>query len=55
MGHLSRGGEAAQPGSPAGAEVWRAYLGPWTAWNTVRAVGCLLSTAAFALASLRLG
>lgn len=26
---------------------WRAYRGPWTAWNHVRTVACLLAAAAF--------
>ncbi|MDY6947585.1 MAG: anthrone oxygenase family protein [Pseudomonadota bacterium] len=29
---------------------WRAYRGPWTQWNHVRAVACLSSAAMFALA-----
>lgn len=26
---------------------WHAYRGPWTRWNHVRTVACLLATAAF--------
>src|SRR5687767_2298775 len=32
---------------------WPAYRGPWTRWNHVRAVACLLAAALFALANAR--
>jgi uncharacterized membrane protein len=32
---------------------WRAFRGPWTLWNHVRTVACLLSAAMFALAVSR--
>lgn len=38
---------AAAP-DPAGA--WASYTGPWTAWNTIRAVACALSVAALVAA-----
>lgn len=28
---------------------WRAYRGPWTRWNHVRTVACLLATVAFVI------
>lgn len=33
------------------AAQWAAYRGPWTRWNHVRTVACLLATAAFALSA----
>ena len=42
--------DAADPDSPAGAEVWADYLVRWTAWNHVRTVLCAAATAALALA-----
>mgnify|MGYP006185996725 FL=1 len=30
---------------------WQAYRGPWTRWNHVRTVACLLAAAAFALSA----
>jgi uncharacterized membrane protein len=38
---------------PSAADMdtqWRAYRGPWTRWNHVRTVACLLSAASLALA-----
>jgi len=32
---------------------WRAYRGPWTRWNHVRTVACLLAAAAFTVAIAR--
>ncbi|HEY0942172.1 MAG TPA: anthrone oxygenase family protein [Steroidobacter sp.] len=32
---------------------WRAYRGPWTRWNHVRTVACLLAAALFALSLAR--
>jgi uncharacterized membrane protein len=34
------------PEGPEGAQVWRRYLVEWTAWNTVRMVASLATTAA---------
>ncbi|MBM0105543.1 DUF1772 domain-containing protein [Steroidobacter sp. S1-65] len=37
--------------TPAASDMetqWPAYRGPWTRWNHVRAVACLLAAAAFA-------
>jgi uncharacterized membrane protein len=42
--------DAADPDSPAGAEVWADYLVRWTAWNHIRTVLCAAATAALALA-----
>lgn len=39
--------------APSAADVevrWRAYRTPWTRWNHVRTVACLLAAAMFALA-----
>jgi uncharacterized membrane protein len=39
--------------SPSATDMetqWRAYRGPWTRWNHVRTVACLLSAASLALA-----
>lgn len=33
------------------ADKWTAYRGPWTRWNHVRTVACLLAAAAFALSA----
>jgi len=41
--------DAADPDSPAGAEVWADYLVRWTAWNHIRAVLCTAATAALAV------
>ena len=30
---------------------WQAYRGPWTRWNHVRTIACLLAAAAFAIAA----
>lgn len=30
---------------------WQAYRGPWTRWNHVRTIACLLAAAGFALAA----
>ena len=43
---------AVDPGSTLGTEIWKGYLASWTPWNTVRALSCLLSTTAFAVACL---
>lgn len=38
------------PASAADMETqWRTYRGPWTRWNHVRTVACLLAAALFAL------
>lgn len=39
---------AVPPGAKDLAAHWRAYRGPWTRWNHVRAVTCTLAAAAFA-------
>lgn len=39
--------------SPSATDMetqWRAYRGPWTRWNHVRTVACLLAAGLFALA-----
>lgn len=38
------------PSSPAGTKAWKAYVGPWTAWNHVRTATCIGSALAFTLA-----
>lgn len=42
----------ADPDTPAGAEAWARYVGPWTAWNHVRTAAALAATVAFVLALL---
>lgn len=40
--------------SPSAADMetqWHTYRGPWTRWNHVRTVACLLAAALFALAA----
>jgi len=32
---------------PDPAAAWRAYYGPWTAWNHVRTIACLAASLAF--------
>lgn len=39
--------DRAAPGSAEEAEIWRAYLSEWTAWNHVRTVACALSCGLF--------
>jgi uncharacterized membrane protein len=41
---------AAEPHAESGAELWRSYLGRWTAWNHVRAVASLAAVVLLALA-----
>jgi uncharacterized membrane protein len=41
---------AADPATAEGVAVWETYLREWTRWNHVRAAGCLLATAALAIA-----
>lgn len=35
--------DALDPAAAASADVWRDYLGSWTAWNTVRCVASLVA------------
>jgi len=42
--------------SPSANDIeaqWRAYRGPWTRWNHVRTVACLLAALAFTLGTSR--
>ncbi len=41
---------AADPATPEGAATWQTYVREWSRWNHVRALGCLLATACFAVA-----
>ena len=41
---------AADPATAAGLAVWETDVEEWTRWNHVRAAGCVLATAAFAVA-----
>ena len=41
---------AADPATAGGAATWETYLREWTRWNHVRVLGCLLASAAFAVA-----
>ena len=41
---------AGDPTTPEGLALWETYLREWTRWNHVRAAGCLLATASFAIA-----
>lgn len=44
---------AALPSASDSESQWRAYRQPWTRWNHVRTVACLLAAAAFALSFSR--
>ena len=41
---------AGDPTTTEGQALWETYLRGWTRWNHLRAAGCLLATAAFAVA-----
>jgi len=44
---------AADPATAEGAGLWATYLREWVPWNHVRAIGCVLATASFAIALAR--
>ena len=41
---------AGDPTTSEGLALWETYLREWTRWNHLRAAGCLLATASFAIA-----
>lgn len=43
--------QAVLPSAPDLETQWQAYRGPWTRWNHVRTVACLLAAAAFTLSA----
>lgn len=45
--------QAVSPSATDMETQWRAYRGPWTRWNHVRTVACLLTAALFALSISR--
>jgi uncharacterized membrane protein len=45
---------AVQPNSPEGADLWTRFVVRWTAWNHVRTVAAIFTTACFIMAFTRL-